>query len=180
MMMLRQLGLPIGGPADSLPLTFQFLADGPKPISTGHADGVITINVKEADTVAREKSRVKFGEPQRTLVGHFRHELGHYYWQLLIQNDPETLKSYRQVFGDETQPTYSDAMAKYYENGPPSNWQQDFVSGYATMHSWEDFAETFNAYMDIRAVLATTRHFGVRNDVVSEAALSRSFWAHDE
>ena len=159
---LRIIGLPIGGPGDPLPLTFQLLHDGKTPVTTGHDNGVITINLREADPVQREAARVRFGEPQRTLVGHFRHELGHYYWDLLVQNDPQTLASFRGQFGDERQPDYAFAMNAYYAAPPRSGWNRNFVSAYATMHPWEDFAETFNAYLDMRAVLATAAHFGIR------------------
>lgn len=160
---LRIIGLPIGGPGSSLPLTFRFLHDGKQPVVTGHENGVITINLREADPVQREAARVRFGEPQRTLVGHFRHELGHYYWQLLVQNDSKTLHSFRETFGNELDPEYRSAMDHYYANGAPNEWSHSFVSGYATMHPWEDFAETFNAYLDMRAVLDTASHFGIRS-----------------
>ena len=162
---LRDIGLPIDGPGDPLPLTFRFLEDAAAPVQTGHEDGVITINLREADPVQREAARVRFGEPQRTLVGHLRHELGHYYWQRFVQNDAKRLASFRQTFGDETNPDYAVAISNYYSGGPKQKWTADYVSAYATMHPWEDFAETFNAYLDMRTVLSTTEHFDIRPDV---------------
>ncbi|WP_166829648.1 zinc-binding metallopeptidase family protein [Thalassoroseus pseudoceratinae] len=140
-------------------LSFEFLSDDVKPVSTGHARGVITINVKEADHVEREKTRVEFDEPQRTLVGHFRHELGHYFWEQLVQD--HCLAEFRNVFGDETAPMYADAQKAYYQDGPPEDWQTNYISAYATMHPWEDFAESFNAYLDMAAVVSTAHHFGL-------------------
>lgn len=156
---VQRLGFPIDGPKSSQPLKlqFEFKADGAEPVSTGHANGVITINTKEADSVERERIRVAFNEPHRTLVGHFRHELGHYYWQLLVE--PNLLTKCRSLFGDETTPTYADAQAAYYANGPKPHWQQSYISAYASMHPWEDFAETFAAYLDMMATLDTTTHF---------------------
>ena len=149
--------------ADDLPLTFEFKADGPAPVATGHANGCITINIREADPVEREKTRVKFGEPQRTLVGHFRHELGHYYWDLLVKSTPQ-LVEYRKLFGDETNPDYDTARKRYYAEGPQPDWQETFISAYASMHPWEDFAESFGALLDMIAVLETARHFGILNE----------------
>ena len=140
-------------------LSFEFRADAEEPVSTGHANGVITINIKEADHIEREKTRVEFGEPQRTLVGHFRHELGHYFWEQLVRD--KCLTKFRAVFGDETDPTYADAQASYYENGPKPDWQTNYISAYATMHPWEDFAESFNAYLDMAAVVSTSRNFNL-------------------
>ena len=156
------------------PLTFELKADTEKEnVSTGHADGCITINRREANPVEREKSRQRFSEPHRTLVGHFRHELGHYYWELLIRSDSakldgtehreaeSRLESFRELFGDERDPGYADAQKAYYENGPKPHWQSRFISAYASMHPWEDFAETFATLLDITAIVATADHFGV-------------------
>jgi len=149
--------VPLSALQSKLELSFAFKADAEKPVTTGHANGLITINLKEADPVEREKARVAFGEPQRTLVGHFRHELGHYFWDLLIKDD--CLAASRALFGDETNPSYGDALLAYYQNGPKADWQSQYVSAYATMHPWEDFAETFGTYLDLRAVLVTSGQF---------------------
>ena len=126
-------------------------------VYTGHANGLITINVREACDVERERLRVDFGETHRTLIGHFRHEIAHYYWDVLVLGRAE--EACRAVFGDHEHPTYREAMAAYYKNGAPSDWQQQYVSGYATMHPWEDFAETFAIYLDMVSVLDTANHF---------------------
>lgn len=138
-------------------LVFEFKAAVAEPISTGHASGTITINIAEADSVHREQNRVEFGEPHRTLVGHFRHELGHYFWDVCVK--PSLLSEYRALFGDERSPSYEEAKAQYYAAGPPTNWWANYVSQYATMHSWEDFAETFNAYLDMVAIVETSTFF---------------------
>ena len=157
---IHDVGFPYDGPAtEHLPLTFQFKADGPKPVATGHANGCITINLREADPVERERARVAFGEPQRTLVGHFRHELGHYYWQLLVQ--PQRIEEFREIFGDERNPTYEEAKDAYYRDGPRDHWKQNYISAYASMHPWEDFAESFGAFMDLFAATTTAAHFGL-------------------
>jgi len=156
---VESIGLPVGDPSrnDLLPLKFEFKEDDAQPVSTGHACGLITINLKEADSVKREQTRVEFGEPQRTLVGHFRHELGHYYWDMLVE--PSKLEEFRQLFGNEEDPTYADAQTAYYENGPQPDWQEQYISAYATMHPWEDFAESFAAYLDMTSIVITAQCF---------------------
>ncbi len=159
--MLDQIGLdyrPIEGTIKPA-LTFEFKADGEEPVSTGYEQGCITINIREADSVEREKTRVEFQEPQRTLVGHIRHELGHYFWERLVKGERED--AFRALFGDERSPTYQEALTNYYQNGPQMNWATNFISAYASMHPWEDFAETFAAYLDMVSVVDTANHFGV-------------------
>ena len=146
-------------------LRFDFLYDqvgeqtGTVQITTGHEDGLITLNLLEADDVQRERMRTSLGEPYRTILGHFRHEVGHYYWARLIENTGE-LDAFRQVFGDE-RISYEEAKNKHYgETG--SGWSDAYVSAYATMHPWEDFAETFAHLMHIIDALATIDGFGMR------------------
>lgn len=120
----------------------------------GHANGKITINIREAEPVERAKLRVDFGESHSTLIGHFRHEIGHYYWQLLIGGKKE--EAFIAFFEDHQQPSYSEALDTYYQHGPKPDRQHSYTSAYATMHPWEDFAETWNAYLDIVSVLDTS------------------------
>jgi hypothetical protein len=122
-------------------------------IYTGHQDGKITINIREADDAEREKLRIDMQETHRTLAGHFRHEIGHYYWQMLIAKTQET--EFKNVFGDHERPAYAEALEEYYRDGPGPDWQARFVSAYATMHPWEDFAETFAFYLDMVDALDT-------------------------
>ena len=166
---LLQLGLPVAEKTDESDdgLAFDFLAqDGnQKKVIMGHAGGLITINLAEADEVQRVKTREQLGEPYRTLLGHFRHETGHYYWDRLIKNDPDQLDAFRQVFGNE-QADYGLALKAYYKSGAPVNWQNDFVSAYATAHPWEDWAETWAHYLHIMETLETAYSFGLRIDPV--------------
>jgi hypothetical protein len=120
---------------------------------TGHAGGKITINIREADDVERERLRVDLGEAHRTVIGHFRHEIGHYYWELLVQGRCEP--DFKALFGDHENPSYDEALQNYYRDGPPPDWQANYVSAYATMHPWEDWAETFAFYLDMVSVLDT-------------------------
>ncbi len=153
------LGLPWNRKAvnHNTGLVFDFLADsetpGAAPILSGHNGGVITINVAEADDVEREKRRTEMRESYRTVLSHFRHEIGHYYWDVLIR-DSDFLEPYRQLFGDERE-DYGKALQRHYKEGPPSQWQDRFVSAYASMHSWEDWAETWAHYMHIFDTLET-------------------------
>jgi hypothetical protein len=149
---------PAGG------LAFEFKADPPDPnaprVLTGHADGVITLNIAEADDAERERVRVRFGEPYRTLLGHFRHESGHYYWDRLVRGTRH-LDRVRELFGDE-RADYGEALARHHANGPPSDWPARFVSAYATAHPWEDWAETWAHYLHIADTLETAAGCGVR------------------
>lgn len=163
---LDQLGLPpfVDGVNITHPLTFQFLADSvdasgeQKKVMTGHENGTITINIAEADSVQRERTRVNLDEPQRTLIGHMRHEVGHYIdWSWASRVDAV---GYHNLFGDPNSVDYSEAMQRHYDHGPPANWADEHVSQYATMHPWEDFAETVNAYLDIMAIATTANDQG--------------------
>jgi hypothetical protein len=132
-------------------LSFDFLADMPAPtgpkVMTGHASGRITIALDEADDAEREKRREAMKEPYRTLLGHFRHEIGHYYWDVLVR-DGGPLDACRALFGDERM-NYSDALNRHYADGAPADWQQHYVSEYAATHPYEDFAETWAHYLHI-------------------------------
>lgn len=149
-------------------LAFDFLADPPDPkqprIITGHDNGLITINLHEADDAQREKIRVAMHEPYRTLLGHFRHEVGHYYWERLVRragDNSEAMSGFRALFGDE-RIDYAEALKKHYADGPSASWQEGFVSAYAAVHPWEDFAETWAHYMHIVDTLETAGAFGLR------------------
>jgi hypothetical protein len=155
------LGLPLETKQENPQngLAFDFLKDGDEQVFTGHNDGLITINIAEADDPLREKIREELGEAYRTLLGHFRHESGHYYWMRLIANSPH-LDDFRQLFGDEQQ-EYDEARARYYREGPPAQWWDSFVSAYATMHPWEDWAETWAHYLHMTDALETARDHGL-------------------
>jgi hypothetical protein len=146
-------------------LTFDFLYDpvgeqtGTVQITTGHENGLITLNLLEEDDVQRERMRTSLGEPYRTILGHFRHEVGHYYFSRLIE-DTDEVENFRKLFGDE-RISYEDAKKQHYGEGG-SGWSTDYVSQYATMHPWEDFAETFAHLMHIIDALATLDGFGMR------------------
>lgn len=169
---LSYLGLPYGTAEDGIdpPLGFDFKADAipvgnywrslgaGEKVYTGHADGLITINIREADHVEREKLRVDLGEAKRTLIGHFRHEIGHYYWEVLIKGRRE--EGFKALFGEHEHPTYAEALDLYYEQGPAADWSLRCVSAYASMHPWEDFAETWATYLTMINTLDTAGGFG--------------------
>jgi hypothetical protein len=155
------LPVPTSASGDPEPLLFDFLASAPQTkILTGHDNGLITISLLEADDAEREKLRTNLHEPYRTLLGHFRHEVGHYYWDRLVR-DGGKLDECRELFGDETR-DYNEALQAHYQNGAPANWQDNFVSAYATMHPWEDFAETWAHYLHIIDTLEMAHNFNLR------------------
>ena len=143
-------------------LAFQFLEDGPgedERVMTGHDNGLITLNIAEADPAQRERTREQMHEHYRTLLGHFRHESGHYYFDRLIA-DSEWIDGYRELFGDERQ-DYSESLKKHYENGAPADWEQHFISTYASSHPWEDWAETWAHYLHMIDTLETAHACGL-------------------
>ena len=163
---LMALGLPVlPKRVDPGGLAFRFLADPglpgePGSATTGHADGVITVNVAEADDAVREERRLRLHEPYRTLVGHFRHESGHYYWDRLLAGDEHLLRAFRDRFGDEGA-DYPSALQRHYEQGPPGDWNDAYVTAYATVHPWEDWAETWAHYLHLVDTLETATALGV-------------------
>jgi hypothetical protein len=144
-------------------LVFDFKAnessDDNERVMTGHDNGVITINIDEADDIEREMARKQMDEVYRTLLGHFRHEIGHYYWDRLIDHTGN-LEKCRNIFGDDTI-DYAEALQKHYNEGAPRNWNQNYISMYATTHPWEDWAETWAHYMHIIDTLETAYSFGM-------------------
>lgn len=161
---LLALRLPVASRVDQDTehgLAFDFLrspADGPR-VLTGHDNGIITINIEEADDAARERMREQMHEPYRTLLGHLRHEVGHYYWDRLIQGS-QWLDDFRQLFGDERE-DYGAALQRNYEQGPRAGWAQQHVSAYASVHPWEDWAETWAHYLHMIDTLDTAYSFGL-------------------
>ncbi|MEY6431129.1 putative zinc-binding peptidase [Thioalkalicoccus limnaeus] len=163
---LLRLGLPlVPRDRDASGLAFDFLADTEPRFSergrviTGHAQGLITLNVAEADPVVRERMRAQMAEPYRTMLGHFRHESGHYYWERMIAGQP-WLEPFRAIFGDETR-DYTQALDRHYEQGPPADWPEHYVSAYASSHPWEDWAETWAHYLHILDTSETAQQFGL-------------------
>ena len=127
-------------------------------VSIGHANGIITLDLAETLDAYREQLRVRLGEPYRTMLGHLRHEIAHYYQWILLSD--EQWERCRGLFGDE-RASYQDAIARHYKEGAPEDWAASFISEYATMHPWEDFAETFAHYLHISGTLNTAAAAGV-------------------
>ncbi|MDB5842524.1 MAG: hypothetical protein JWQ23_4476 [Herminiimonas sp.] len=141
-------------------LAFEFLQDMPsKRVMTGHDNGLITLNIAEADPAFREKTREQMHEPYRTLLGHFRHESGHYYFDRLIVNS-QWIEPFRALFGDERQ-DYGDSLNRHYHDGPPADWDQRFISSYASSHPWEDWAETWAHYLHMIDTIDTAFSCGM-------------------
>lgn len=130
------------------------------PVVTGHADGLITLDLNEADPAQRIATRKALGEDYRTLLGHFRHEVGHYYWTLLFTDEP-LMTGFRELFGDE-RADYAQALAAHYAN-PRTDYQSTHISSYATSHPWEDWAETWAHYLHILDSWETAIAFGLRS-----------------
>jgi len=168
---LFTLGLPVVGRQEDSRngLAFEFLAEpgdstefaddaGSRQVLTGHRHGTITINIAEADPSARERIREKMREQYRTLLGHFRHEVAHWYWDRLVRGS-RWEAPFRERFGDE-RTDYASALAHYYESGPGPEWQSEAVSEYASSHPWEDWAETWAHYLHMVDTLETAHDHG--------------------
>ena len=159
---LEQLKLPTPSKAENPQqgLVFDFLEQtATQHVLTGHDEGVITVNIAEADDAERERRRQQMHEPYRTLLGHFRHEIGHYFWDRLIEGSSH-LDAFRQLFGDE-RADYNQSLQQHYREGAPAGWQRQYVSAYATMHPWEDWAETWAHYLHVTDTLETAAACGV-------------------
>jgi len=155
---LLDLGLPFASRLDDPRTGLGFVLEGGNVV-TGHVQGLITLNLAESDSVYREEVRLSFGEAYRTLLGHFRHEIGHYYWNRLIEHT-QAHQRFRELFGDERQ-DYSAALSNHYASYSIPRWSDTHVSSYAASHPWEDWAETFAHYLHIRDVLQSAATFGV-------------------
>jgi hypothetical protein len=164
---LLNLRLPLPGKQDDTArgLAFRFLAELDDDFSThrrvltGHERGVITINIAEADDAVRERMRLDMREVYRTLLGHFRHESGHYFWDRLFADEGKQ-EAFRAVFGDERL-DYGEALSRHHRDGAPSDWPRRYISAYATVHPWEDWAETWAHYLHITDTLETAWHNGI-------------------
>ena len=164
---LLSVGLPVRSKVEEDPergVMFDFLRSPPggPPVMTSHGNGLITLNVEEADDSYREKIRHQMHEPYRTLLGHFRHEIGHYYWDRLIDGTP-WLEKFRELFGDE-RADYSAALRANYASGPPPDWLNRHISSYASVHPWEDWAECFAHYLHLVDSLDTAMGYGMAGD----------------
>jgi hypothetical protein len=160
-----QLGLQRKSESAPQGVRFQFLQDATGPngdaqrVLTGHDNGLITLNIDEADDLKRERQRVTQHEPYRTLLGHFRHEIGHYFWDRLIR-DSARLEEFRRLFGDE-RADYAEALRHHYRAGARENWQDTHISAYAASHPWEDWAETSAHFLHMSDALETASALGL-------------------
>jgi hypothetical protein len=177
---LDVLGLPAVAQRDDQArgVAFEFLSSRDQQVTTGHDGGVITLDLSESDDAHREFVRQQMGEAYRTVLGHLRHEIGHYYWPILVV-DSGRVDDFRQLFGDE-RISYQDALDRHYSSGPSVDtatapWVGTHVSQYATMHPWEDWAETFAHYLHIRDGLHTARSYGI---TIGEPALTAARNSH--
>lgn len=158
---LRRLNLPLQSKQENPEhgLAFDIKADaGSARVLTGHDDGLITLNLAEADPAERERMRLAMKEGYRTMLGHFRHEIGHYYWDRLVR-DTSHIARFRALFGDETV-NYAESLQRHYA-AKTTGFAESFISAYAAAHPWEDFAETFAHYLHIEDTLETAHDFGI-------------------
>lgn len=144
---------------------FDFLEDAADPsqppVLTGHDSGVITLNIAEADDVERERRRALLGEPYRALLGHLRHEIGHYFWDRIVAQDGERLGAFRALFGDE-RADYQESLRRHYAGERSPDWQARCITEYASAHPWEDWAESWAHYLHMRSALETAQACGLR------------------
>jgi len=135
-------------------------ATGSVSVIMGHASGLVTINLAEADASERVRRREMLGEPYRTLIGHFRHEIAHFLFERLSASDA-FVAAFRALLGDETQ-DYGAALARHYEQGPPPDWQTTHVTPYAAAHPHEDWAESAAHAMHLTDIIDSFLAAGLR------------------
>ena len=178
---LLALGLPVASltedPVRGIAFDLLRSPDGGPPVMTGHKAGLITLNLQEADDAVREAVRTAMREPYRTLLGHFRHEMGHYYWDRLV-NGTHWMEGFHALFGDETQ-DYVTCLQKNYLEGPPAQWWLHYVSAYASTHPWEDWAECWAHYLHMRDTIDTAVSLGMANDNSYSAHLEFTLFTLD-
>jgi hypothetical protein len=178
---LAELRLPVEPRREAAKtgLAFDLLSSSETKVVTGHDDGIITLDLAEADDEHRERLRLQLSEPYRTVLGHFRHEIGHYYWPLLVR-DPDTLAACRALFGDDSA-DYAAAVKAHYDAATEEDetWTTNYISRYATMHPYEDWAETFAHYLHILDTLQTAESFGLATPgAVGARGLTRRTGVH--
>ena len=175
---LTALGLPVIDRSVDVArgVAFELLSSRGRDVITGHDSGVITLDLSESDDAHREFVRQQLGEPYRTVLGHLRHEIGHYYWPSLVEQRGY-LSEFRALFGDE-RVSYEDALVRYYSRGD-TDFSDAHVSQYATMHPWEDWAETFAHYLHIDAGLATAESIGLAVGEPAESAGQAAWTTRD-
>ena len=176
---LLRLGLEFDsmGPYGTAALCFAFKEDQRTNafaiedyVTTGHEDGLVTINVAEADTAYRETIRESFGQGYRTVLGHLRHESGHFYFDRLLRSSP-ALDNFRRLFGSE-RIDYTQALTRFYAE-PPRSSHPDYVSAYASAHPLEDWAECWAHVLHIEDTLETAQAYGLTG---AEALVAHATW----
>ena len=169
---LDTLGLPVMSKHEDAEngLAFDLLSSVEENVVIGHANGLITIDLAESEASHREKIRERLGESYRTMLGHFRHEVGHYYQWQLVRGD-ELLSECRELFGDDTL-HYQREIDRHYADGPPMGWETSYISSYATMHPFEDFAETWAHYLHICDTIQTASEYSLTT-VTPETSFSQ-------
>ncbi len=161
---LDALGLPVEprSPAHPDGLAFDLVHLPGVPEITGHRDGVITLDLSEADDRHRDEVRHRLHESFRTVIGHLRHEIGHHYWLRLVGRT-HRLTAFRRLFGDE-RADYADALADHYATVPAARHDGRCITSYAASHPLEDWAESFAHYLHIRDAAETALDRGLTID----------------
>lgn len=126
------------GPRPRFRMMSERIGDSEEPVMMGHANGIITINVTEADELIRLQRQHQLREQYRSMVGHLRHEIAHFLFTRLSAQ-PDFLPAFREIFGDE-RADYGAALQAHYAN--PQLPKGDYITDYATAHPHEDWAET--------------------------------------
>ena len=101
-------------------------------------------------------------EPYRTLLGHFRHETGHFTWNKLVR-DGGRLGGFRAVFGDEREDYAAALQAQLRAGATARTGSSPLSAPTPASHPWEDFAECFAHYLHIVDTLETARSFRHRD-----------------
>ena len=161
--------MPTKGEDEAQGLAFDFLADPTAPTRCAQGDDRPRQRpdhdrLAEADDAERERRRTALGEPYRTLLGHLRHEVGHYYWDRLVADARRVRRRSAPLFGDE-RADYGEALQAPLRQAAVGRLAGQLSSApMRAAHPWEDFAETWAHYLHIIDTLETARAFRVRVD----------------
>ena len=100
-------------------------------------------------------------EPYRTLLGHMRHEVGHYYWERLIARHAACSAPFRASVRRRARRLRRGAAGALPERPARPTGSRGSSAPTRRAHPWEDWAETWAHYLHMVDTLETAAACGV-------------------